>query len=87
MTTPDPEHESRPKTEELGFEWTPATSAPGELYTVEGRIEAVGAFTRGLKNDDPRLRPYRRQMWRSGLLVLAFGVAALAVAVVLTAIF
>ena len=63
-------------------DWQPATSRPGELFTIEGQIRASGVFLRGLKNHDPRLRPYRRSMWRTGLAIMAAGglvIAAIAV--------
>ncbi len=54
--------------------WQPATSNPGELYTVEGQIRSVGAFAQGLTNDDPRLAPYRRSMWRTGLVFVGLAI-------------
>jgi hypothetical protein len=62
--------------------WQPATSRPGELYTVEGRSRAAWAVLSGLRNRDPRGRAYRRQMFRVGLLFLAL----VAVIVVIAAI-
>jgi hypothetical protein len=61
--------------------WQPATSRPGELFTIEGRIAAAGAFARGLRNQDPRLSSYRRSMLRiaGGFVVAAAEIAALAV--------
>jgi hypothetical protein len=41
-------------------EWSPASSRPGEMFTVEGRIAGMGAFARGVANDDARARAYRR---------------------------
>lgn len=41
-------------------EWSPASSRPGEVFTVEGRIAGMGALARGLANDDARARAYRR---------------------------
>jgi roadblock/LC7 domain-containing protein len=65
-------------------DWQPATSEPGELFTIEGRIRAAGAFARGLHSRDRRLDAYRRSMRRVGAVVVAFGVAlALLAAVVL----
>jgi len=58
-------------------DWQPATSAPGELYTPEGQIKAVGAFARGLKDPNPRRRRYRNSMIRTGLAIA--GVAVLLV--------
>lgn len=54
--------------------WQPATSNPGELYTVEGQIRSVGAFAQGLTNDDPRLAPYRRSMRRTGLVFVGLAI-------------
>jgi hypothetical protein len=54
-------------------DWQPATSAPGELFTIEGRIRAAGAFARGLQNRDARLAAYRRSMTRVAAVVLGIG--------------
>jgi hypothetical protein len=62
--------------------WQPATSRPGELYTVEGQIRSWGAFARGLRNRDPRLRKYRATMMRGFFLAVGIAVC-LIVAVVL----
>jgi hypothetical protein len=60
--------------------WEPAKSNPGEMYTPEGQIRAVGALARGLKSsDDPRVRKYRRAMWRTGLLYVAVAVLVIVV--------
>lgn len=64
-------------------DWEPGTSLPGEIYTVEGRIKATGAFARNLKNSDPRYTAYKRGMWKItagllGLVVVIFVVAFLA---------
>ena len=67
--------------------WTPATSEPGELYTVEGRIRSVGAFARGLTNPDPRGKGYRRDMQRTGLWVAAGAIGVMAVVVAVSALF
>ena len=67
-------------------EWSPATSAPGELYTVEGRIRATGAFAQGLKNRDPRGRAYRRSMQRAALLCVGVVVALLALVALISAV-
>ena len=68
-------------------EWTPATSKPGEVFTPEGQIQQAGQFARALKNRDPRSAPYRQQMCRTGLAVVAIGVAVIVVvSVVLSAI-
>lgn len=68
-------------------DWSPVTSRPGEMFTVEGQIKQYGAFARGLKNDDPRLKPYRRSMYRTGGAILAIGVAFTAVLVVIDKVF
>jgi hypothetical protein len=61
--------------------WQPATSRPGELFTVEGQLRSGRAFARGLRNRDPRLHGYRRAMLRKA--AMAFGAAVvIAVAVV-----
>lgn len=57
-------------------DWQPATSRPGELFTIEGRIRATGAFARGARNKDPRLRDYRRSMWRAALYITGLAIAA-----------
>jgi hypothetical protein len=57
-------------------DWQPGTSRPGELFTVEGRIRATGAFARGLRNRDPRLRDYRRSMIRIGMTIIGIGILA-----------
>lgn len=68
-------------------EWTPATSKPGEILTPMGQIDQLGHFARSLKHRDPRSAPYRRQMWRTGLAVVAIGIAVIVVmSVVLSAI-
>jgi len=67
-------------------DWSPATSEPGELYTVEGRIRMTGAFARGLKYRDPRGRAYRRSMQRTALLFVAAAVAVIAVVALVSAI-
>jgi hypothetical protein len=54
-------------------DWQPATSEPGELFTVQGEIRAAGAFARGLRNRDARLAPYRRSMVRVAAVVLGIG--------------
>ena len=55
-------------------EWSPATSAPGEIFTPEGQIKQAGAFARGLKNDDPRAKAYRRSMMKPGLVIVGLAV-------------
>lgn len=59
------------------LDWQPATSRPGELFTVEGRIRATGAAARNLANDDPRLRRFQWSMVKTGLAVLGFGLATI----------
>lgn len=60
-------------------DWSPATSRPGEIFTVEGEIRSYGALARGLKNRDPRGRAYRRSMQRAALWCVAAAVAAVVV--------
>ena len=61
--------------DEPSTNWQPATSEPGELYTIEGRIRGAGAFARGMKNRDPRVASYRRSMTRTALSVIGIGLA------------
>ena len=65
-------------------DWQPATSRPGAVFTVEGRIAGMGAFARGLKNLGRRSSRDRRSMVTIAVACLAVCVAivALAVAVV-----
>jgi hypothetical protein len=67
--------------------WTPATSEPGELYTIEGRIRSVGAFARGLTNRNPRGKRYRSEMQRTGLWVGLGAIALVGAVAVLSALF
>jgi hypothetical protein len=69
--------------DEPGSDWQPATSQPGEIFTVEGKIGAAGALARGLKGRDRRGREYRRSMMRVAGAVLGVGVAVALIAVVL----
>jgi hypothetical protein len=69
--------------DEPGSDWQPATSQPGEIFTVEGRIGAAGAFARGLKSGDRRLREYRRSMMRVAGAALGIGAAVALLAVLL----
>jgi hypothetical protein len=62
-------------------QWQPATSKPGEVFTDEGQIRSIGAFARGAVTHDVRLRAYRRSMWLTGLVVIALGVAGVALVV------
>ncbi len=50
-------------------DWIPATSKPGETFTIEGRIRSIGVFARNLKSASPRGRSYRRQMLANGVRV------------------
>jgi hypothetical protein len=68
-------------------DWQPATSEPGELYTVEGRILSVGAFARGATNKDPRLKAYRRSMQRTALVFVAAAVVVGVLVAVVAAVF
>jgi hypothetical protein len=67
-------------------EWQPATSRPGEIYTVEGRIRQVGHLARSWKRKEPRLRGYRREMRRTGLAIVGLGVALAVIVLVLSAV-
>ena len=67
-------------------EWQPATSEPGQAYTPEGQIKAVGAFMRGLHDPNPRAAAYRRAGIRMGLKVMAGGIALVALLMVITAV-
>jgi tmRNA-binding protein len=53
------------------------------MYTPEGQIKAFGALARGLKNDDPRHRRYRRQMQRTGLIIAGSVIALVALVAVI----
>lgn len=67
-------------------DWSPATSRPGEIFTVEGEIRSYGALARGLKNRDPRGRAYRRSMQRVALWCVAAAVALVVVAALVSTI-
>lgn len=74
MTAREPPDES---------DWSPATSRPGEIYTVEGRIRATGTFARNFVNRDPRGKAYRRSMALMSLVFLAIAaVVVLAAALI-----
>ena len=75
---------SRPPDPSDHDDWQPATSSPGELFTVEGRIRSAGAFARGARNRDPRLREYRRSMQRIALVVAGIAIGAGILAAILT---
>jgi hypothetical protein len=64
-------------------DWNPATSQPGEIYTAEGKIAGAGAFARGLFDDDPRAKAYRRSALVTALGWLAAGVIVMFVAIML----
>jgi hypothetical protein len=68
-------------------DWQPATSAPGELHTPEGRARAAGNFVRNLKHRDPRGADYRSGMRRTGLTFVGIGGLLVAIAVLYTALF
>ncbi len=68
------------------LDWQPATSRPGELFTVEGRIRAVGAAACNLANDDPRLRRFQWSMVKTGLAVLGIGLAAIVLVAVIASL-
>jgi hypothetical protein len=57
-------------------DWQPATSRPGELYTVEGQSRARWAALKGLRNRDPAPRRYRSSMYRVGLAIIGIGLLA-----------
>jgi hypothetical protein len=69
------------------LDWQPATSRPGELFTVEGRIRATGAAARNLANADPRLRRFQWSMVKTGLAVLGIGLAAIVLVAVVANLF
>ena len=62
------------------WDWTPASGAPGELYTPEGRIKASGAFWRNLTRR-AHTTPEQQSMVRIGsyLVVGVIGFIVLAV--------
>lgn len=67
--------------------WSPATSRPGEIYTVEGRVRSVGVLARGLRRSSPRGRRYRRAMVFTGIRVaLTLGLVLVLVAVIVQAV-
>ena len=67
-------------------DWSPATSRPGEIFTVEGEIRSYGALARGLKNRDPRGRAYRRSMQRVALWCVASAVGVVVIVGLVSAI-
>jgi hypothetical protein len=67
-------------------DWSPTTSRPGEMFTVEGRIRATGVLAWGLKHRDPRGRAYRRSMYRVGLWCLASMAVVVVVAALVSAL-
>ena len=68
-------------------DWQPATSQPGEMFTVEGRLRATGEIARNLANDDPRLRSYQKSMMKTGLSVLGLGLLAIVAVIVIAGLF
>jgi hypothetical protein len=72
--------------EPFEHEWQPATSRPGELYTVEGEARARWSFLSGLRYPNPRSAAYRRQMLRTGALVIGIGLLVIAAVIVVVAL-
>jgi len=68
-------------------DWQPATSKPGELYTIEGQFRARWAFWRGLKNDHPRAGRWRRELRRGGTGWFIAAAVFFAVAIAATIVF
>jgi hypothetical protein len=66
-------------------DWQPATSRPGELFTIEGQSRARWAMLKGLKNRDPRFVSYRNSMIRTGATIAAGGVLLVAIIVAIDA--
>ena len=65
-------------------EWQPATSRPGEIYTVEGQIAATGAFARGLKGRYRHASKSHRSTLRRGVVIVSLGaIVVLAAALIL----
>jgi hypothetical protein len=62
--------------------WQPATSKPGELYTVEGRIRSAGTFWRNLRRGGRRTAE-QNSMIRIGLWVMAAAGAFIALIILL----
>jgi hypothetical protein len=56
------------------------------VFTVEGRIRAMGVFVRGVKNRDPRLKAYRRSMRRTALVFVGIAVLVGTVAAAIAAL-
>ena len=67
-------------------EWTPATSQPGEILTPMGQVDQVGHFARSLRHRDPRNARYRRQMWRTGMMMVGLGLAIMVAIAVVSAL-
>ena len=65
---------------------SPVTSRPGEIHTIEGQVRTAGRLPEGLKNRDPRGRPFRRSMHRAAMWYVAVAAAALVVAVLADAV-
>ena len=57
-------------------------AALADRRSRNGRL--AGAFARGAINDDPRLKPYRRSMWGTGLAIAGIGVVVAALLILVT---
>lgn len=64
-------------------DWSPATSRPGEIFTIEGESRARWAAMRNIKNRDPRFVTYRNSMIRTGLTIAGVGVVVVVVVAVI----
>lgn len=65
-------------------DWSPMTSRPGEIFTIEGQSRARWAALRNVKNRDPRFVAYRNSMIRTGLTIIGLGLAVVVAVVVIT---
>lgn len=67
------------------WDWTPASGAPGELFTPEGQIKATGVFWR---NWIKRVRqtPEQRSMVHIGLYIVVGALGFIVLAIALSAI-
>ena len=63
--------------------WQPATSEPGEIYTVEGQIRGIGAFARGLARRSRSRSEYRSSMARIAFSIIGIGLAFAAIVILL----
>ena len=68
-------------------DWQPATSEPGELFTVEGQLRASRNYWRNVKSDEPRARKHRRTIARQGWWFLGIAIAIPAVAILFDILF